>query len=365
VIFIHPQLNAQLDASTLDGVHAALQAAIRLEHATIPPYLYALYSLDQDRNIAAAAILRSVVDEEMAHLTMAANILNALGGHPAMDRPSLLPRYPGPLPGTVEHGLAVGLAPFSIGLVRDTFMAIEEPEHPLDFAVPPAAGITRDPGRAPGGDSVQPLTIGQFYRRIRDAVTALGDGAFTGPPRLQVTTDLLPGIIAVTSVDTACQAIDTIIDQGEGTDKSPEEADGPDVAHYYRFAEVVYGHRLVPAPSAPPGAPVEQRYWYGGAPVPFDPAAVYAAPVNPASVAYRAGSPVRRRACTNFNYTYTNLLKSLHVTCNGEPDRLLPAIGIMMSLQEQAMGMMTGITTGGVPTGPTFEWQPVNTMIPA
>lgn len=41
------------------------------------------------------------------------------------------------------------------------------------------------------------------------------------------------------------------------------------------------------------------------------------------------------------------------------------AIGIMMSLQEQAIGMMTGTTTGGVPTGPTFEWQPVNTKVPA
>lgn len=37
----------------------------------------------------------------------------------------------------------------------------------------------------------------------------------------------------------------------------------------------------------------------------------------------------------------------------------------MMSLQEQAIGMMTGTTTNGVPTGPTFEWQPVNTMVSA
>jgi hypothetical protein len=36
----------------------------------------------------------------------------------------------------------------------------------------------------------------------------------------------------------------------------------------------------------------------------------------------------------NWTTDSDNLLKSLHATCNGEPDRLLPAIGIMMSLQE-------------------------------
>jgi hypothetical protein len=36
---------------TLAGLRSALQNAIELEHSTIPPYLYALYSLRQNRNV--------------------------------------------------------------------------------------------------------------------------------------------------------------------------------------------------------------------------------------------------------------------------------------------------------------------------
>ena len=35
---------------TIDSLHEHLQWAIELEHATIPPYLCALYSLDPARN---------------------------------------------------------------------------------------------------------------------------------------------------------------------------------------------------------------------------------------------------------------------------------------------------------------------------
>ncbi len=56
-------------APQLAAVQAALQAAIQLEHATIPPYLYALYSLDPARNGAIADIIQGVVVEEMLHMT--------------------------------------------------------------------------------------------------------------------------------------------------------------------------------------------------------------------------------------------------------------------------------------------------------
>ena len=38
-------------AGDIDGLRAALQAAIELEHATIPPYLYALYSIRPTKNV--------------------------------------------------------------------------------------------------------------------------------------------------------------------------------------------------------------------------------------------------------------------------------------------------------------------------
>ena len=344
MIRVHPEVSALLGRGDVHGVRAALQAAIELEHAVIPPYLYALYSLVPGGNEAVAGILRSVVTEEMLHLTLAANLLNAVGGRPVLDSPALLPRYPGPLPGTVDDGLNVGLAPFSVALVRDTFMSIEQPERSLDFA-------------AAGPAAAEPLTIGQFYRRIRTTLVALGAGAFTGKRHHQVNTDLLPGTVAVTGVTSACQAIDTIIDQGEGTLTSPLEVVGTDVAHYYRFAEIVHGRRLIRNPDTGPEMPPDQRYLYAGAPVPVSQAAVRNAPVNPRAAGYPAGSAARR-ACQEFNYSYTGLLKSLHAAFNGTPRELKSAIGLMGSLQQQATDMMAGTAAGGACVGPSFEWQP-------
>jgi hypothetical protein len=285
----------------------------------------------------------------MLHLTLAANLLSAVGGRPVLDRPGVLPRYPGPLPGTVDDGLVVGLVPFSVDLVRDTFMRIEQPERPLDFG--PADFDTAHPA------ADAPLTIGQFYRRIRTTLVSLGEGAFTGKRHHQVTTDLLPAAIPVTGVASACQAIDSIIDQGEGTLTSPLEVVGAEMAHYYRFAEVVHGRRLVRNPDAGPGTPPDQQYVYAGAPVQVLPDAVRDVPLNPKLADYPDGSAARR-AAQAFNYTYTGLLKALHATFNGTPRELTPAIGLMASLQRQATDMMAGTATGGVPVGPTFEWQP-------
>jgi Ferritin-like len=344
LIRVRPEVGALLRRGDVHGVQAALQAAIELEHAVVPPYLYALYSLVPGANEAAAEIIRSVVIEEMLHLTLAANLLNAVGGRPVLDSPRLLPRYPGPLPGTVDEGLTVGLAPFSIGLVRDTFMRIEQPERSLAF------------GTA-GEETGALLTIGEFYRRIRTTLIALGEGAFTGKRHHQVSNDLFSGAITVTGVASACRAIDTIIDQGEGTLTSPLEVVGRDVAHYYRFAEVVHGRRLVRDPAAGRGTPPDQQYIYAGDPVTVDEKAVRSAPLNPTTASYPAGS-AGRRACTAFNYTYTSLLKALHGAFNGTPRELKSGFGLMGSLRQQATDMMAGRATGGVAAGPSFEWQP-------
>ncbi|MFD1050385.1 ferritin-like domain-containing protein, partial [Kibdelosporangium lantanae] len=84
--------------NTLDDLRRHLQWAIELEHATIPPYMCALYSLDPNRNAEAVQVVAGVLSEEMLHLALAANLLNAVGGSPKLDTPELLPPYPHPLP---------------------------------------------------------------------------------------------------------------------------------------------------------------------------------------------------------------------------------------------------------------------------
>ena len=114
------------DLGSLDGLHEALRTAIRLEHATIPPYLYALYSL-KPVNRAAADVIRSVVTEEMAHMVLAANVLAALGARPDEPDSQFVTSYPNPLPDLIAPDLDVGLRPFSKDVVKSVFMEIEEP----------------------------------------------------------------------------------------------------------------------------------------------------------------------------------------------------------------------------------------------
>lgn len=373
MIRVHPVISDLLHRGDVHGVRAALQSAIELEHSVIPPYLYALYSLVPGRNDTVAGILRSVVMEEMLHLALAANLLNAVGGRPVLDSPRLLSRYPGPLPGTVDDGLTVGLLPFSVPLVRDTFMVIEQPEHALGFGAgtadstggpePELAGTAvAGPGLA--GSAAEPLTIGQFYRRIRTTLVSLGDRAYTGRRHHQVGTGDFTGAFPVTGVMSASRAIDTIIDQGEGTLASPLESAEADVAHYYRFAEVVHGRRLARNPAAGPDTPADQRYLYTGDPLPFDESAVFGLPPNP-TLAGLPADGAAYRACAAFNYTYTRLLKSLHAAFNGTPGELAPAIALMASLRQQAVAMASGAGTGGKPAGPSFEWHPTAVEVPA
>jgi Ferritin-like len=346
VILLRRELATGLGGPDRNAVLAALQSALELEHSTIPPYLYALYSLVPGANKAVAEIIESVVIEEMLHITLASNVLNALGGSPVLDRPDIIPHYPGPLPGSVESGLVVGLAPFSIDLVGKVFMKIEEPEEPLRFRVELA-------------ETEEPITIGEFYERIKASIVALGDGAFTPVPRHQIGPDRMDHSVVVTDVESASRAIDTIVEQGEGTRTTPLEIVGTDYAHYYRFGEIFRGRRLIPNAGAGPDAPPDQRYVYGGDPVAFDPDGVLAVPTNPTLAGYPTGS-LAFLACRTFNYTYTNLLKVLHVMLNGTPNRLDDAIGLMMSLRQQAKDMATGAITGGMPVGPSFEYQPIN-----
>ena len=140
------------EPTPLEVLKAALQQAIELEHATVPVYLYALYSLDRAKNAAIAGILASVVMEEMLHMTLACNVLNAIGGAPVIDRPGFIPTYPGHLPGGVESSLVVHLRRFSLEQL-EAFLDIEQPEVPIEFK----AMATAEDG----------MTIGQFYATSR------------------------------------------------------------------------------------------------------------------------------------------------------------------------------------------------------
>jgi len=346
MIRLKAQLLAGL-AGSLPGLKRALQSAIELEHATIPPYLYALYSLKRNRNREIAGLIRSIVTQEMLHMVLDCNILNAIGGEPKIDDPAFIPKYPGPLPGAVESDLIVPLAPFSKQLVHDVFMVIEEPEDPLRFPVLKTAALAAQPQ----------ITIGQFYEAIKTEIRELSKerNIFTGDPKKQLTTGFAPlQTLLITDANSAVKAIDLIVEQGEGTRTSPLDSEH-ELAHYYRYAEIYHGKKLIPNPDPKPGAP---PFVYGGHPIPFDPSGVWPVIVNPGASTYPPGTKAASLNDT-FNFTYTNLLRSLQLVFGGQPDRLGPAIELMQSLEAQAQVMMSYEAVPGHTAGPSFQYRPV------
>lgn len=67
-----------------DWLKDALQQALMLELATLPPYLSGLWSIKEpsEDGVAAEAIRRIVFDE-MSHLGLACNLLTTIGEFPA------------------------------------------------------------------------------------------------------------------------------------------------------------------------------------------------------------------------------------------------------------------------------------------
>lgn len=343
---IHLQASLFKNLSSTEGLRDALQQAAKLEHATIPVYLYAYYSINPATNGEIRHLIKSVVYEEMLHLALVCNILNAIGGAPLIADRSFIPEYPGPIPGGINSDHPIRLDAFSLELVRNVFMEIEEPEKPLEFK-DAALMAAFDP----------PKTIGLFYRRIQAELKKLKPEDFGGDSKRQVTGDAgLPNIIAVTDAQSAIDAVELIIEQGEGTEAYPIDLQ-KDKAHYYRFAEIYHGKQLVEIKD-PPGLPPQERYIYKEPPVPFDPTGVYPVAANPKAGNYAKGTDVRT-AIDDFNNAYTEMLKQLDKGFNGNPASVGIATGIMIGeMKPLALDLVKLQLPDGSHVGPTFEYTP-------
>ena len=325
----------------IDHLRDALQTAIELEHATIPPYLCALYSIQAGHNTDAAAVIESVVMEEMLHMVLAANVLNAIHGEPDIDRPGFIPRYPAVLPHS-DGRVIVSLRRFSPDAVK-SFKRIERPEPPS--ARPRAEGYH---------------TIGQLYAAIQDGLQLLAgeSNIFTGDSDLQVAGNgrvygMAGEAIAVNDLDSALAALAVIVDQGEGIDHTIHDGDAPlgegvMLAHYYRFDEIARRRRYRPS-DTPRTGPTGPRL-----PVDFD--AVWPMRPDPRADDLPPGSEVRAMT-DEFNVVYSDLLRLLHRGLNGEPDQLGDAVGLMWAIRWKAEALMrVPLGATGETAGPSFEW---------
>ena len=228
--------------------------AAELEHGIMCQYLFAAFSLKQstdeglsDAELEAVTRWRRLVShvatEEMLHLALVHNLLSAVGAAPHFARPN----FPAP----AHHyppGVNLTLVPFGEPALRH-FIFLERPE---GMELKGAAGIDAPVEEAVPlmavGDIVPQLqdfaTVGHLYRSIEHGIAHLAErfgerGLFVGPPRAQATSASFhwPALVAVTDVESAQRAIDTILEQGEGARGDWQSA------HFGQFVEILDEYR--------------------------------------------------------------------------------------------------------------------------
>lgn len=239
---------------TLEELKAHLALAIQVELSTVPPYLYAMYSI-ADQQSDAALLIRSVVAEEMLHAALAANLLLAVGGEPDFTSPTVVPSYPSELP---HHRppLRMSLQPCTEQQIKDLFLVIEQPE---THHVIPEDDIYE--------------SLGQFYHAIERglALVATHTDLFADPQverqmaehsfyaPVMFDSDDSGGLGVIDTVEAANEAIHVIIHQGEGvSDEKWADPGHQELTHYYKFLRLAEGKTpigaVLPVPQDPRAA---------------------------------------------------------------------------------------------------------------
>ncbi len=220
---------------TVEDLRDHIELAIQVELSTIPPYLFAMYSIE-DQASEAALLIKSIVAEEMLHAALAANLLLAVGGHPDFSSTAYIPKYPSGLPHH-EPPLLLELAPCSGDLIREVFMRIEQPE---------VHGAPDQPDRFE--------TLGQFYHALEVGLRVLSkseelfthpqigaqmsDASFYAPVQFDAADS--GGLMMIDGVESAIDAIEVIIHQGEGlSDHRWADPSHHELTHFYKLKRIM------------------------------------------------------------------------------------------------------------------------------
>jgi hypothetical protein len=342
-----------------------LGKAAELEHLVMLQYLFAAFSLKQrveegltPETLAAVQRWRKTLLEiggqEMLHLALVQNLLTAVGAAPRLARPNFpMSAYAYPA------GVRIELLPFGEAALRH-FAFLERPEG-MDVedaegfeAIEQAVALPHDEH-----DEIVPHlqefdTIGQLYRSIQAGLEHLAerlgpDRLFVGPPDAQATEEHFrwPELVAVTDLATARQAIDTIVEQGEGARGEWRDA------HFGRLLGIL--DEYLELKRADPG---------------FEPTRpVVAANVRPQPTGLAVPlitDPGTTRAMDLLNVAYEVLLQLLsryfaHADETAEQIEVLAnvSVGLMFTVVKPLGTVVTSLPVGlelpGVTAGPGFE----------
>src|SRR5437870_9301935 len=287
-----------------------LSEAAELEHMIMCQYLYAAFSLKRDVSEGIMAeqleaikrwerVVSQVATQEMLHLALVNNLLSAIGASPFFSRPNFpqKSRYYPP-------GVRLALLPFGQDALQH-FLYLERPEG-MDLEDAPEFAVLAipKPSLTLDDDQIVPqaqdfATIGHLYRGIeqgfRHLVEKYGEQrVFIGPPRAQATQEYFgwPELIAVTDLASACQAIETIIEEGEGARGDWRQA------HFGKFLQLMQEFRDLHQqdPGFEPARPV---------------VAAYVRPPGDTSEVPLISDPVTAGVSELFNASYEVLLQML------------------------------------------------------
>jgi len=304
-------------------IRGALQSAVAIEHATMPLYSAAMYSLEV-QNYPAYNTLRSVLMEEMLHMAAAANALAAIGGAPRIRQLNPSKVLDG-LPAPISTGLSFRFAQLSRKQL-DMFMRIEAPEQLLPLAERQA--------RYP--------TIGSFYASISEAVEANADVVSAAVRGRKVANQVGGNLgyaviddISENPVDQILESLQLIADQGEGAAKSTLSS-GPqseeELSHYARFAELRFGRRYSgPAHTNPAEFETEgQRRYFQGEHIEWPVVINSLATPSDGYAAILRLDPDRDEVLNElraFDESYSRMLIALDDAWNGPIDASWPSLG--------------------------------------
>jgi hypothetical protein len=351
-----------------------LSEAAALEHMIMCEYLFATFSLKRDvsEGVTAAQleaikgwerVVSLVASQEMLHLALVSNMLTAIGSNPFLRHPNFPQRakyYP--------PGVQLALLPFGEHALQH-FLYLERPEGmDLDDAPEFAVLAIPKPGLTLDDDQIVPqsqnfATIGHLYRGIeqgfRHLVEKYGEGrVFIGPPRAQATQEYFgwPELIAVTDLASACQAIETIIEEGEGARGDWRQA------HYGKFLQIMQEYRDLKQqdPGFEPARPV---------------VAAYVRPPGDTSEVPIISDPVTAGISELFNASYQVLLQLLmryFIHANETEDELQTlsstAVSAMFMVIKPLGQLLTTLPVGpdlpGKVAGPTFEIYQTGYLLP-
>jgi hypothetical protein len=279
-------------------------------------------------NYVPKETVKSVLIEEMLHLTLVANIMNAVGCAPSLTHSDFVPRYPHTLPHSGDH-FKIHIEKFSENALN-TFLHIEKPE---------------SKGSIPIGEGFR--TIGQFYAYVGSRIDYLCDmygeeTVFCGKIDLQIRPEDYYGsgaVVVVKNRNTAHEAINTIAEQGEGAHEGLFDADRnilnsgeeKELAHYYRFKQLLlqqhYTKKDTPK-SGPSGKKLKVDY-----------DKIYPLKKDTHKSEYPEGSDIRG-ALNAFANSYSELLTSLEDAFKGNRSRLTEGITRMFALRNQALAII-------------------------